>query len=48
MLKMDRLNPPAEVGKERLELALNQNKIRYTMRLYRQEPGSPPVCPSSS
>jgi YHS domain-containing protein len=45
LLTMDRLNPPAEVGKERLELALNQNKIRYTMRLFRQEPGSPQYAP---
>ena len=45
LLKMDRLDPPAEVGKERLELALNQNKIRYTMRLFRQEPGSPQFAP---
>src|SRR4051794_8319974 len=41
MLVMDRLNPPAEVGKERLDIALNQNKIRYTMRLFRQEPDAP-------
>lgn len=45
LLRMDRLDPPAEVGKERLELSLNQNKIRYTMKLFRQEPGSPQFSP---
>lgn len=41
ILHMERLNPPAAVGKERLDIALNQNKIRYTMRLFRQEPDAP-------
>ena len=45
LMVMERLNPPAGLGKERLEIAINQNKIRYTMRLFRQEPGSPQFAP---
>ncbi len=41
VMHLDRLDSPAEVGKERLDIVLNQNKIRYSMRLFRQEPGSP-------
>ena len=41
LLSLDRLDPPAGSGKERLDLTLNDNKIRYVMRLYRQEPDAP-------
>ena len=41
VLSMDRLDAPKDVGKERLDLSLNENKIRYVLRLFRQEPDAP-------
>ncbi|MDB5353314.1 MAG: hypothetical protein JWN86_4561 [Planctomycetota bacterium] len=41
ILSIERQDAPAELGKERVDIALNQNKIRYTMRLFRQEPDAP-------
>ncbi len=40
-LSLLRENPPAEIGEERIDLALNDNKIRYSMRLFRKEPTAP-------
>ncbi len=37
----DRENPPKDLGKEQLKLSLNENMIRYTLRLFRQEPDAP-------
>ncbi len=39
-LTLDRVGPAAE-GKDRLILRPNSNKIRYTLQIDRQEPGSP-------
>ncbi len=43
VLKLDRVNPPAEIGQERLDITVPQDaeKIRYTMKLFRKEPDSP-------
>ena len=43
MLKLERVDPPAEVGQERLDINVpaSVEKIRYTMRLFRKEPDAP-------
>ena len=41
VLSLDRAHPPAETGAERIDFALDDNKIRYVLRLFRKEVGAP-------
>lgn len=41
VLSLNREMAPADAGLERLDLAMNENKIRYSLYLFRQEPGAP-------
>ena len=41
VLSLSREKPPIAIGQERLDIAIDSSKIRYTMRLFRQEPGAP-------
>ena len=43
VLKLDRVDPPAEIGQERLDITVPQSaeKIRYTMKMFRKAPDAP-------